>query len=128
MISRAVARRRNRRAQRPVDLWKNCRCHRFAYSVAHDSIPTSLNQRDQPITEQKDAVIFVELRQVSLFVDLSKEDLEQLYRIRGERRTGDPRSRSCTQHPGALNERRLFVGSSEGVLQCTTWISSTQRS
>ena len=43
----------------------------------------SLNQRDQPITEQKYAVIFAELRQVSLFVDLSEEDLEQLYRIRG---------------------------------------------
>jgi hypothetical protein len=30
-------------------------------------------------------------------------------------RTGAPRSRSCAKHPGALNERRLFVGSSEGV-------------
>jgi hypothetical protein len=72
--------------------------------------------------------MFAELRQVSLFADLSEKDLEQLYRIKGERRADDPRRRSCAQHPGAMNERRLFVGSSEVVLECPTWFSSTQRS
>ena len=71
----------------------------------------SLNQRDQPITEQKDAVMFAELRQLRLCADLSEEDVEQLYKIEGERRADDTRRRGCTQQPGALIERRLIVGS-----------------
>ena len=63
----------------------------------------SLNQRDQPITEQKDAVMFAELRQLRLFADLSEEDVEQLYQIEGERRVDNPRRRSCAQYPGVLS-------------------------
>jgi hypothetical protein len=63
----------------------------------------SLNQRDQPITEQKDAVMFAELRQLRLFADLSEEDVEQLYQIEGERRADDSRRRGCAQYPGVLS-------------------------
>jgi hypothetical protein len=55
--------------------------------------------------------MFAELRQLRLCADLSEEDVEQLYQIKGERRADDTRRRGCTQHPGALNEQRLIVGS-----------------
>ena len=34
--------------------------------------------------------MFAELRQLRLFADLSEEDVEQLYQIKGERRADDP--------------------------------------
>jgi hypothetical protein len=67
-----------------VDLWKTCPCHRFAYSAAHDSIPTSLSRPGLPIiAEKKDAVMFAELGQVPLFADLYSETWSNCIRSKG---------------------------------------------
>ena len=47
--------------------------------------------------------MFAELRQLRLFADLSEEDVEQLYQIKGERRADDSRRRGCAKYTGVLS-------------------------
>src|SRR5215213_6617030 len=86
MRRRVASPKRNESLRKPDDCWRNCPCQRLVHPAAWNQRLTGLSWPDQPIAEQArngpgDMLMLDELRQISLFADLSKEDLEQLYQM-----------------------------------------------